>query len=592
MQFFKQVLATIIGFFVALTIFILVSIGLIIGIIAAVSSSEQPSKLEKPTVLKIKLDQPIKEYTPEDPFEDLSSLIDEASSIGLVNIKEAIKNAANDTKIAGIYLELGQTQAGLATLYDIKLALTDFKKSGKFIIAYGSQYISEEALFVASAADEIYMMPGGIVEFNGFSSESVFFKGLLDKLGITAEVFRVGEYKSAVEPFLTDKMSEANRQQTLSYLNALHEVHLSSIAESKKYNLVELRNISERMLIRNTNDAVKYGIVTDSAYQDEVMAKINAKMGIEDNKKTKMPEFIELAKYAKIPQNIFSTSTSDKIAVIIAEGMIVDKGKGDGIVDAGEMIEKIQNAREDKDVKAIVVRINSPGGSASASDAIWREVTLTKGVKPIIASMSDVAASGGYYIAMACDTILAQPNTITGSIGIFAVFFQAQTFFNDKLGITFDGVKTGEFSDILNPTRPYTDTERSIIQEQVNNGYYTFVSKAAQGRKFSLDSLYALAKGRVWAGSEAKANGLIDLYGSLDDAIVIAAQKASITDYKIEYFTTNKKSWQDVFSNGLASLESRLGKKTSQEALYWAAWEKLKNTQGIQARMPYEEVKP
>lgn len=579
-QFLKFVGATIVGMF----LFTLIGIFILAGLGAAFSSSDSP-KVEENSVLYLNLARPLAERADADnPFEDLNLPIGGTSSkAGLLEVVQAIKNAKDDKKIKGIYLNTQSVGGGYAALKEIRDALLEFKKSNKFIYAYG-EYYTEGAYYLASVADKIYLNPVGIVELNGLYAEIPFIKGVLEKLEVKPEVFRVGEFKSAVEPLLLDKMSEANRMQTKAYLEAIYEVFLEDIAASRKIDKQRLRTLSDSMLIRKPQDALDNQLVTHIGYEDEILEVLRKELKVDKKEKIKM---IGANSYFKTIETKYS---KNKIAVIFAEGEINSGKSGEDNIGSETIVQELRKLRKDDKVKAIVLRINSPGGSALASDVMWREIVLTKKEKPVIASMSNVAASGGYYMAMACDTIVAQKNTITGSIGIFGVLFNAENLLKNKIGVTTDRVSTGKYADLGNPVRTLTQEERSIIQENIERGYETFTSKAAEGRKMSLEALKKVASGRVWAGSQAKEIGLVDVIGGLDEAIAIAAKKAKVEkDYQVRYYPIQ----QDFFSklSGKSKEETLIRESLGEEAVsYYKAVQKLKQWQGAQARMPFDVV--
>ncbi|AMM52672.1 signal peptidase [Rufibacter sp. DG15C] len=583
LQFFKYVLATIVG----LLLFMTLGFILLLGIAAA--TTDDTVSIEKDSVLELKLNQPILERSPRSPFADLGfSDAFGDGGIGLDDIKASIRKAKNDDNINGIMLNLEFMQVGMASLEEIRDELIEFKKSKKFVVAY-SEIATEKAYYLSSVADRIYLNPSGTLELNGLSSEVLFFKGSLEKLDIEPYIFKVGEYKSAVEPFILDKMSEPSRAQTTSFLNSLNNFMLQNLAKARNKSFAEVKNISDSMLVHNAEDALKYGLVTHLGYYDEVLAFMKRKTGIEADEEVNL---VNLSKYRKVADEHKKTGSSkNKIAVIYASGEIVG-GKGDEDNIGGEgMSEAIRKARLDKNVKAVVLRINSPGGSSLASDVIWREVMLTKKVKPVIASMSDVAASGGYYIAMACDTIVAHPNTITGSIGVFGMIFNGENFLKNKLGITVDRVKTGKFSDVPSVTRQMTEYEKMHVQREVERIYTDFTTKAAKSRNMSVEALRKVASGRVWSGSEAKARGLVDVFGGLDEAIAIAAKKAKLK--KDEYRVRTMPEQKSFMSNFLEESESQIKSYYLQKELgtmmpYYQQYKKLEMMQGVQARMPYD----
>jgi protease-4 len=586
MKFLGNVLAVIVGLFVFSIVGMLIFFG-IIGLVA--SSSEKEVILENNSILHLDLNgRTLVERTSE---EDLvfGSYLDPfggENNAGLANLKKAIGEAKTNENIKGIYLNTGLIAAGQAGLLELREALLDFKESGKFIVAYDEAY-SEGGYFLASVADEIYLNPLGGIDFNGFSSEGIFLKGFFEKVGIKPEVFRVGEFKSAVEPFILDKMSPENRLQTQYFLDDINNHALELIAKSRGIEKDSLIRINHQMLVRKPKDAVTYKLATALKYEDEVHSILKEKLGLKEEDQIATINATDLGGMAK-SKNITS---SNRIAVILAEGEIVD-GNADGAISSEKFAKEIRKARKDENIKAIVLRVNSPGGSILASDVIWREMSEAKKVKPVIVSMGEVAASGGYYIAAPADTIVAQPNTITGSIGIFGILFNVQELVNDKLGVTTDVVSTGELSDFGNMARPLTEVERTIIQSSVEDGYETFISRVAEGRGMHPDSVRKIASGRVWTGSQAKARGLVDVLGGLDTAIGIAAAKIKAgDDYRVVYYPEKKPWFEELmvsFSDQVQVriLQTQLG---DQYPLYQKI-QRLKNYQGVQVRMPQDLV--
>ena len=586
MKFLGNVLAVIVGLFVFSIVAMLIFFG-IIGLVA--SSSEKEVTLEKNSILHLDLNgRTLVERTSE---EDLvfGSFLDPfggENTAGLVNLKKAIAEAKSNENVKGIYLNAGLFGAGQAGLLELREALIDFKTSGKFIVAYDEAY-SEGGYFLASVADEIYLNPLGGIDFNGFSSEGIFLKGFFEKVGIKPEVFRVGEFKSAVEPFILDKMSPENRLQTQYFLDDINNHALGLIAKSRGIAQDSLVRINHQMLVRKPKDAVTYKLATALKYEDEVHSILKEKLGLKEDDQISTINATDLGGMAK-SKNITS---SNRIAVILAEGEIVD-GNADGVISSEKFAKEIRKARKDENIKAIVLRVNSPGGSILASEVIWREMSEAKKVKPVIVSMGEVAASGGYYIAAPADTIVAQPNTITGSIGIFGILFNVQELVNDKLGVTTDVVSTGELSDFGNMARPLTEVERTIIQSSVEDGYETFISRVAEGRGMHPDSVRKVASGRVWTGTQAKARGLVDVLGGLDTAIGIAAAKIKAgEDYRVVYYPEKKPWFEELMLNFSDQVQVRiLQTQLGEQYPLYQKIQKLKNYQGVQVRMPQEVV--
>jgi protease-4 len=586
MKFLGNVLAVIVGLF-AFSIVALLIVFALLGMLAA--SSEEEVTLEKNSILHLDLNgRTLVERTSE---EDLvfGSFLDPLggdNSAGLANLKKAIAEAKTNENIKGIYLNAGLFGAGQAGLLELREALQDFKESGKFIIAYDEAY-SEGGYFLASVADEIYLNPLGGIDFNGFSSEGIFLKGFFEKVGIKPEVFRVGEFKSAVEPFILDKMSPENRLQTQYFLDDINRHAIDLIAESRKIAKDSLIRINNQMLVRKPKDAVTYKLATALKYEDEVHSILKEKLGLKEEDQISTINATDLGGLAK-SKNI---SSANRIAVILAEGDIVD-GNVEGAISSEKFAKEIRKARKDENIKAIVLRVNSPGGSILASDVIWREMTEAKKAKPLIVSMGEVAASGGYYISAPADTIVAQPNTITGSIGIFGILFNVQELVNDKLGVTTDVVSTGELSDFGNMARPLTEVERTIIQSSVEDGYETFISRVAEGRGMHPDSVRKVASGRVWTGTQAKARGLVDVLGGLDTAIGIAAAKIKAgEDYRVVYYPEKKPWFEELMLNFSDQVQVRiLQTQLGEQYPLYQKIQKLKNYQGVQVRMPQEIV--
>ncbi|GAB3844878.1 signal peptide peptidase SppA [Hymenobacter terrigena] len=584
-QFLKYVLATIVGLvtFAFLGFFLL---AIFIG--ATVSSANGPKETAANSVLELKLNEPLNERGRAGRFGGFGG----GGSTGLVELKEAIHRAKGDDDIKGILLNLGIVQGGMASLEEVRNALLDFKKSGKFVVAY-HEIASEKSFYLSSMANEIYLNPQGTLEFNGLSSEVLFYKRLFDKAGIQPYIFRVGSFKSAVEPFFRENFSDSARYQTVSFLNSINGYMIGEVAKTRGINPARLKVISDSMLVHNAPDALRLHLVTKLGYFDEVQDYMRRKLDLAKNKKPSLVSLSDYTDHGNDADEREGKTSGRRIAVIYAEGDIVTGKGSDDNIGSTKFAEAIRKARLDDRVKAVVLRINSPGGSSLASDIIYREVLLTKKVKPIIASMSDVAASGGYYIAMACDTIVAHPNTITGSIGVFGVLPNIQPLLADKLGITVDRVTTGKFSDLPTITRPLTDFEKRTLQEEVNRIYADFTSKAALGRHMPVARLRRLASGRVWSGLEAKNNGLVDVLGDYQVALNIAAARAHLKadDYRVQRLPRQKSALEDFVS--MLSDDDDAAKtralKTELGPLYpaYAQYQQLMQMRGVQARLPY-----
>jgi protease-4 len=587
-QFFKFVLASMVGFLLTSIIITVVIFLLIAGLIAA--SSDKTVEVEPNSVLQIALNYPVTERTPNNPFSALNFLgIDGDKSIGLNDILANIKKAKTDDHIKGIFLDQSLVTPGQATSEEIRNALIDFKKSGKFIVAYSEIY-TQGFYYLASVADKVYINPKGIFLFHGFSSNITFLKGALDKLGIEAQIIKVGTYKSAVEPYFLTKMSDANRLQVNSYLGSLYDKFLTGISISRHINKDTLFNDANELKIRFAEDALKYKLVDGLKYRDEILNDLKQRVGTEQKGDLKSVDLVDYTRSEPKKDDDQKKSSKNRIAIIYASGEI-SGGEGDDNSIGSERISRaLRKARLDDKIKAVVFRVNSPGGSSLASDVIWREVMLTKKVKPIIVSMGDLAASGGYYISCAADSIIAEPNTITGSIGIFAILPNMQKFFNDKLGVTFDGVKTGKYADLGNISRPLTPEEKAILQNEVDHGYDDFTKAVAAGRHKTQAYINKIGQGRVWTGTQAIKLGLVDRLGNINDAIKSAAKMAKINNYKLVSYP-EQKSLFSKFGAGLSTemkthfIKSELGDN-------FRYYEQIKGVTQLmrtpQARLPYD----
>jgi len=575
--FLKIVFGSMLGFF--LSIFFIV---LLIIVIASASGGDKEVKLESNTILHLSLETPIQDRANKNPFENFNFGGMEKST-GLNDMLENIDKAAAHPDIAGIFLDVSSIPAGMATIEEIRNALLDFKKSGKFIYAY-SEAMSQSAYYLATAADSIFLHPTGLTELKGLRSEVLFFKGTLDKLGVEPQVFRHGKFKSAVEPFLQESLSDANREQIRSYIGSIWNHMVSGIAAQRKLTEAQVQDIASRILVTNAESAVKYKLVDKLSYRDEILERFKVKTGVEEIDKI---EFVSISKMTDV-KDTRENKGKDKIAVVFAEGDIVD-GQGDaGQVGSIEFSKAIRKARLDEKVKALVLRINSPGGSALASETIWREVMLTKKVKPVIVSMGSVAASGGYYIAAPADTIIASPTTITGSIGVFGLFFNGKGLAN-QLGVTIDTVKTNPMADIMTGSRAVTAQEREIIQMEIEQIYDNFITRVAEGRKMSKADVDSLAQGRVWSGVDAKRLGLIDMYGGLETAIEVAAKKVGLESYRIQSLPYQ----EDPFEKFMKELSGETEDEVMQKVLgdsyrYYKQMDHLRSMKSFQTRLPYE----
>lgn len=582
-SFFKYVFATIVGI-ILLNIIVFLLFFVLIAIIAP---SEKPEKIKPNSILHLKLDYAIDERTNDNPFKTLSFTdFKTKKTLGLNDILFNIHKATNDTNIKAIYLDVTNMQAGLATIEEIRNALIHFRhESKKPVIAY-TDYYTQLSYYLCSAADKIYMNPQGVVEFKGLSSEILFYKNALEKLGIEPIVIRHGKFKSAVEPFILDKMSPENKEQTITYVKSIWDYMLSQISIERKIPVERLNTIADSLLLDNAENCLRYGFIDGLKYYDEILTEL---CQLSKVKNANQIAWVEMNKYSKVPAK-FIPGTKDKIAILYAVGQI-DLGKSeDDKIGGNDLAEEIRKVRENKSIKALILRVNSPGGSALASEVIWREVVLTKKVKPVIVSMSDVAASGGYYISCPADVIVANPTTITGSIGVFGLMWNGQKFLNDKLGLTVDGVQTNENASLGSVFRPIKPYEQEVIQRGVEQIYGVFISHVAEGRKKTTAEIDSIGQGRVWSGVNAKQIGLIDEFGGLEKAIEIAKTKAGIKGEvriielpkKLPFFEQVLKDIQD---NAETSI---LNKEFGPLARYVKSFKQLNTLKGVQTRMPYD----
>ncbi|MCX7862944.1 MAG: signal peptide peptidase SppA [Bacteroidales bacterium] len=582
-DFFKYLLATITGIIlVNVIIFILFFI-----MISALSTVEKPQKIKANSVLHLKLDYEITERTDDNPFKSFSTFdFKTKKQLGLNDILFNIKKASTDSNIKAIFLDVSTMSAGLATIEEIRQAIIQFRKESKKPVLAYADYYSQLNYYLCTAADKIYLNPQGVVELKGLVSQTLFLKNALEKLGIEPILIRHGKFKSAGEMFMLDKMSPENKEQTLAYVKSLWDYMLSEIAIQRQIPVERLNVIADSLLSDEANNSLKLGLVDKLMYYDEFLNELKKITGHSTINDIPM---VSLATYSQVPAK-FEPGKKDKIAIIYAVGQI-DLGENDEDKMGGnEMADIIREVRNDKDIKAVIFRVNSPGGSALASEVIWREIELTKKEKPVIVSMSDVAASGGYYISCPANVIVANPTTITGSIGVFGILWNGQKLLNEKLGITIDGVETNLHSSIGSAARPIKPYEQMVIQKSVDNIYNVFVSRVSEGRKKTIEEVDSIGQGRVWSGIHAKEIGLVDELGGLEKAIEIAKQKAKITgkariiEYpkKLPFFEQLLKDMQENASTSI------IHKTLGTWGHYFKTLKNLELLQGVQARMPYD----
>lgn len=584
-QFFKFTLATIVG----LLITMLLSVFILFGIIGAISnSSEKTITPEAKTIYQLNLEGEIQERASSDPFSSLlSGTFGQSSEVlGLDEVLSNIKKAKENDNIVGIYLKMGALSAGYATIKEVRDALVDFKTSGKFIVSYADSY-TQKAYYLSTVADKMYINPEGMLDFKGLASTIQFVKNTLDKVGVEMQIVKVGTYKSAVEPYIQTQMSDANRKQVTEYLQTLWGQMVDEISTSRSIASEKLNQYADEMMtFQSVKTYIDYQLVDSATYldgMDEVLCRYTS---IKDKDDLNILSNEDMASVL----STVSKAEKDKIGIIYAVGGIDTDatGMGDGI-NSEELIETINELKEEKSIKAVVLRVNSPGGSAYGSEQIWHALTQLKKEKPLIVSMGDYAASGGYYISTPADTILAQPNTLTGSIGIFGTIPNVSGL-NQKIGLTHDVVKTNKMSDAISFNRSFSPEERGLMQGYVNRGYELFVKRCADGRKLTTDSIKSIAEGRVWAGKTALKLGLIDKLGGLNDAIKIAAQKANLTDYMVKDYP-KEQNFMSKMMNGLSTSIQERSLKTIFNNEYYQLIKTIQNAQslnGIYTLMPYQ----
>jgi len=584
-KFWRIVLGSMLGFIFSNIVISFLSIFFMIGIMATFSS-DKPT-VEENSVLKLKLDKQIVERAVKTPFDDLDlgSYFGQQSVIGLDEIITAIKAAATDPKIKGISLQVESLIAMPATVAEIRDALEEFKKSNKFIYAYGNYY-TQGAYYLCSVADKMYLNYNGSVNIKGLSYQIMFYVGLLDKIEVDMQVIRHGKFKSAVEPFLFDRMSESNRKQITQLAQSEWQILASKMADSRHITVETINNIADSLLSNLAEDALSLGLIDALCYASDYEQFLREKVGV---KTDELLHLISLSDYSKAIKKV-DLNPKGNIAVIYAVGDIIE-GKGDhNIIGSETLCKEIRRATQNDDIKAIVLRINSPGGSAFASDVIWNDIEQAKNAgKIVITSMGDYAASGGYYIACNSNAIVAQPNTITGSIGVFGIVPNMQKMLKNKLGITIDGVTTHKHSDMMNYLRPMDELETKQMMASIEEIYYTFISHVADGRKMSITKVDSIGQGRVWSGSDALSIGLVDKLGNIDDAIELAAQKAGLANYTVVYYPKQKEWFEELLTkNHDEEIATALKNELGELYFVYQGLNKVLNQSGIQARMPAE----
>lgn len=564
-------------------------IGILLSIIiGSLVGSKPVYSTGKDAVLHMKMRGQIKEVSDSD-FDPMAFEI--KSSLGLSEILYGFERAKNDDNIKGVFMEIGTPQCGYAKAFEIRKAIQSFSESGKFVVAYlQGEAITLKQYFIASAANEIYGFPTSMFQFMGMGAELMFYKGMFDKLDLEMQIIRGPEnhFKSAVEPYFLEKMSDSSRVQVNRYLTSMWEDVKQEISDVRGVDVEELDNIADNAKIRRLSDAVTHGLIDEVKYRDEVISLIQEKVGAEESDDINFKGFEKYASKKFNNNNKILKNKKQNIAVILSEGGVVKKGDG---LSSDKITKHFKEAREDDDIKAVVFRINSPGGSALASDEIWREVVLTKKKKPVYVSMGDVAASGGYYVAAPANKIFAETTTITGSIGVFGVIPYTGAMLENKLGISFDRVETNKRA-VLSTNRKLSEEDMAIVQEEVGFIYNDFIQKVADGRNLSEEEVHTIARGRVWTGKDAKRIGLVDDLGTITDVIHYAATDNDIdsSDIALKYFPEKKvEPWMELLEAFNEENDSKANSGIPQELVeYYNKLRRIDSYVGIQARLPYD----
>ena len=581
-DFLKYTLATIVGLIACVIVISVISIVSVVGIAA---SAEKTTVVSENSIFKLELKGSVTERLVDNPFASFMS--EEQTAMGLEDILTSIQKAAENDYIKGIYLEAGGIMASPASTEEIRNALIRFKETGKFVVAYGGNY-TENDYYICSVADKVILNPQGLVDWHGVASQTIYFKDLLAQLGVEMEVFKVGTYKSAVEPYTSMEMSDENREQITAYTSSIWNNMVKGVSQSRGITPEKLNECADRyMAFTSPEETLEAGLVDTLLYMDETRNYLIELMGESLN-------VLSLDEVKNIQKNVPLDKSGNIIAMYYAEGQIVDVPSTGNMGTTPEIVgEKVckdlRKIRDDETIKAVVLRVNSPGGSAYASEQIWNEVVKLKEKKPVIVSMGDYAASGGYYISCAADTIIAQPNTLTGSIGIFGMFPNPHKLITEKLKLNVETVKSNKHSDLGSMFRPYTADERAIMQRYINRGYALFTKRCADGRQMSIADIEAVAQGRVWTGEMAKELGLVDMLGDIELAKEIAAEKAGIDSYTLITYPKEESMLNMLLNQTKESyIDARIGKVAGQFKNELNLIYNLEQMNNLQARMPYE----
>ncbi|NDV97421.1 signal peptide peptidase SppA [Dysgonomonas sp. 521] len=577
--FLKSLLASMLGCFIVIGVFMFI---FFISLAAMSFSSSDKYKLKDNTVLTLKLEGTLSERVQPNSFMDMLGQ-NADTELGLDDILSSIKKAKENEKIKGIYINAGAFMAAPASLKEIRDQLADFKESGKFIIAYADVY-TQGCYYLSSVADKVIMNPQGNLDLHGIAASPTFYKGLLEKIGVEMQIFKVGTFKSAVEPFMLDKMSDANKEQVTAYIGDIWSTITSEISSSRKISVEKINQLADSLqTFKEAKYAVQDGLVDTLMYETGVKEYLQGLLEVEKK------EDVRLASIKNMTSVPFENKSKSKdiIAVLYAEGSINNGSGKDGITDK-RFVKEIEKLKDNEKVKAVVFRVNSPGGSAYASEQIWKAVTDLKEKKPVVVSMGDYAASGGYYISCNASKIIAQPNTLTGSIGIFGMFPNVEGL-TKKVGLSFDNVKTNTYADFGELTRPMRADEKAILQQYIEHGYDLFLTRCSEGRNIPKDSLDHIAQGRVWTGNQALKIGLVDGLGDLDTAIEEAAKLAELSDYSLKDYPKKVDLFESFFSNQKEELTTRAMKEyLGSDYELFKTIKEIKEQDFVQARMPYD----
>ena len=584
-KFLRTILAYALGLIIACLVLPIVGVGIIAGIVA---SSGENGVIEKKSVLFLDFNGAIEERVVENPLASIMNA--ELKTYGLDEIIAAIKEAKKNENIEGIYLQAGVVESiSSASLEEIRGELESFKESGKFIVAYGDQY-SQGLYYLATVADKVIVNPQGSIGWHGLASSPIFYKDLLEKVGVEMQVFKVGTYKSAVEPFIATEMSDANREQVAELLDSTWDELLTAVAASRNIPKERLNEYADKFMdYCQAQEYVACGMADTLLYKDGVLDYLKTLTGVDNDDELNLVTMETMRERLKVDKKLEDVSEKIRIAVYYAFGEIDGSTSSLEGINSKKVIKDLRELREDDDVKAVVLRVNSPGGSAYGSEQIWREVTLLKAAKPVVVSMGDYAASGGYYISCAADCIVANPTTLTGSIGIFGMFPIAEKLLQDKIGLDFDVVKTNRMADFGTLSRSFRPEEKAVLQNYINNGYALFLKRCADGRGVAVEDIAKVAEGRVWTGSKAKEIGLVDELGDLDKAVEIAAQKAGLANYSVQAYPEEKGLVEKILDTNKDDYMETMARGTL--GGYYNSVKFIRdigNSDNIQARLPFE----